>query len=335
MPLQETLPVGPDTAQWSVWSTTARVVVTDPATLPDAEALVRDTLASVDEACSRFRDDSELVALRRAAGRPVRVSPLLAELIEAALVAAERSDGDVDPTIGGALSGLGYDRDLSQLPRYAAAMPIVVQPAPGWRHVRLDGWQARLGGLRGKEYVGRELTVPPGVELDLGATAKAFAADRCAHLVAQECGVGVLVSLGGDIATAGPAPDGGWRVLVQDRPGDPQCTVAMPAGAALATSSTAGRRWQRGERILHHILDPRTCQPAPVVWRTVTVAAYSCLDANTMTTASLVRGHRAPDWLREQGVAARLVTADGHVVIVGDWPATTTAPARELTEVTR
>lgn len=319
MPLQETLPIGPDTAQWSVWSTTARVVVTDPAALPDAEALVRDTLASVDEACSRFRDDSELMALRRVAGRPVRVSPLLAELIEAALVAAERSDGDVDPTIGGALSGLGYDRDLSQLPRYAAAMPIVVQPAPGWRHVRLDG---------------RQLTVPPGVELDLGATAKAFAADRCAQLVAQECGVGVLVSLGGDIATAGPAPEGGWRVLVQDRPGDPQCTVAMPAGAALATSSTAGRRWQRGERILHHILDPRTCQPAPVVWRTVTVAAYSCLDANTMTTASLVRGHSAPDWLREQGVAARLVTVDGHVVIVGDWPETT-APARELTEVTR
>jgi thiamine biosynthesis lipoprotein len=333
MPLQETLPIGPGTAQWSVWSTTARVVVTDPALLPDAEALVRHTLALVDEACSRFRDDSELVALRPSAGRPVRVSPLLAELIEAALAAAERTEGDVDPTIGGALSGLGYDRDLSQLPRYAAAMPIVVRPAPGWRQVRLTDGQ---------------LTVPPGVELDLGATAKAFAADRCAHLVARECGVGVLVSLGGDIATAGPAPEGGWRVLVQDQPGDPQCTVAIPAGAALATSSTASRRWRRGDRILHHILDPRTCQPAPVVWRTVSVAAFSCLDANTMTTAALVRGHRAPDWLRQQGFAARLVTADGHVVTVGSWPpgerplgrirqtsSAASAPAREMTEVTR
>jgi thiamine biosynthesis lipoprotein len=320
MPLQETLPIGPDTAQWPVWSTTARLVVTDPAKLPAAEAIVRNALVAVDEACSRFRSDSELMRLRSAAGRPVLVSPLLAELVEASLVAASRTDGDVDPTIGGALSGLGYDRDLSLLPRYAAAMPVVVQPAPGWRQVRLDR---------------RELTVPPGVELDLGATAKAFAADRCAHLVAEGCGVGVLVSLGGDIATAGPAPEGGWRVLVQDRPGDPHCTVTMPAGAALATSSTAGRRWRQGDRILHHILDPRTCQPAPAVWRTVSVAAYSCLDANTLTTAALVRGHRAPDWLRQQGVPARLVTADGDVVILGGWPASTKTPAHELTEVTR
>jgi len=158
------------------------------------------------------------------------------------------------------------------------------------------------------------------VLLDLGATAKAYTADRCAQLVAERCGAGVLVSLGGDIATAGPAPDGGWRVLVQDQPGDPHVTVGLPAGAALATSSTVSRQRRQGGRWLHHILDPRTCLPARPVWRTVSVAAYRCVDANTLSTAAVVRGDDALTWLRGLGVPARLVTADGEVVTVGEWP---------------
>jgi thiamine biosynthesis lipoprotein len=166
---------------------------------------------------------------------------------------------------------------------------------------------------------GRELTVPTGVLLDLGATAKAVTADRAAARVTAELGAGVLVALGGDIATAGPGPDGGWRVLVQDRPGDPQCIVRLPAGAALATSSTVARTWGRPGELLHHILDPRTGRPAPRVWRTVSVAAFTCLRASTLSTAAVVRGHAAPDVL--SGVPARLVTADLDVLLLGGWPA--------------
>jgi FAD:protein FMN transferase len=166
---------------------------------------------------------------------------------------------------------------------------------------------------------GRRLTVPPGVLLDLGATAKAVAADRAAALVAQRLGTGVLVALGGDLATAGTAPDGGWRVLVEDRPGDPRCTVQLPAGGALATSSTAGRAWGRPGELLHHILDPRTGRPAPTVWRTVSVAAFSCLRANTLSTAAIVRGRAALNLLG--GVPSRLVTPDLDVVRLGGWPA--------------
>jgi thiamine biosynthesis lipoprotein len=308
--LIDTLPIGADTAQWPVWSTTARIVVTDPHRLADAEALVRAELAAVDLACSRFRTDSELAALHRWGGRPTTVSPLLAELVEAALAAARRTDGDVDPTLGGALADLGYDRDIAELPAAPAGVPagpfrLVVTPAPGW-------WRIRL--------VGRELTVPPEIRLDLGATAKAVAADRCARLVARECGTGVLVSLGGDIATGGPAPAGGWRVLVEDRPGEPRTTVALSPGTALATSSTIGRRWRADGRTLHHILDPRTCQPARPVWRTVSVAGPSCLSANTLSTAALVRGDRAAGWLADLGVPARLVGAGGQVLTMGGWP---------------
>lgn len=303
MPLVETLPVGTDTAQWTVWGTVARIVVTDPARLAEATALVKAELAAVDEACSRFRDDSELRYACRARGRPVTVSPLLADLVAAALRAAAETGGDVDPTVGAALCGLGYDRDFAAITGRRVAPAVRVFDSPDWRSVRLRG---------------RELTVPGGVLLDLGATAKAVAADRAAALVAVRLGTGVLVALGGDIATAGPAPEGGWRVLVEDRPGDPSCLVKLPAGAALATSSTAGRTWGRPGELLHHIVDPRSGRPAPVVWRTVSVAAYSCLRANTLSTAAIVRGPGAVDLLGS--VPSRLVTPGLDVLRLGGWP---------------
>lgn len=299
------VPVGTNTQQWPVWSTTARLVVTDPAALVDARQVVDTVLASVDAACSRFRPDSELRRLDDNAGSPVTVSPMLAELTATALTAAERTHGDVDPTIGIALENLGYDRDIDHLDA-TGDVPFLVRQAPGWRQIRLRE---------------RELTVPRGVRLDFGATAKAFAADRCAWLVATYCGTGVLVSLGGDLATAGDAPEHGWTVLVADGDDQPACTIRLAAGSALATSSTISRTWRRGGRLLHHVLDPRTCQPAAPVWRTVSVAAASCVDANTQTTAALVRGHEAPARLLETSLPARLVAADGSVRTIGDWPA--------------
>jgi thiamine biosynthesis lipoprotein len=298
------LPVGPDTQQWPLWSTTARLVVLDPVVLPDARRIVDTLLAAVDEACSRFRADSELGRLDP--GRPTIVSPLLAELTATALTAAQRTGGDVDPTIGLALESLGYDRDLALLHRETGDVPVSVRHAAGWREIGLTG---------------RELTVPDGVRLDFGATAKAFAADRCARLVAAHCDTGVLVSLGGDLATAGEAPDGGWTVLVSDGPDQPSCVIRLAAGMALATSSTIARTWRRGGRLLHHVLDPRTCQPARPVWRTVSVAAPSCVEANTWTTAALVRGQDALATLRELGFPARLVAGDGAVRTLNDWPA--------------
>ena len=291
-------------AQWPLWTTQVRLVMTDPRLLTPARAIVDAELAAVERAASRFREDSELRRVGQAHGRPVRVSARFAGLVAVALAAAERTGGDVDPTVGGPLRELGYDRDLARVTNVGPAT-ITIRSTVDWRRVRLDG---------------RLLTVPDGVELDLGATAKAYAADRCARLVADRYPTGVLVSLGGDLATAGTAPTGGWRVTVQDTPDDPPCTVTLPSGAALATSSTAHRTWRRGEAVLHHVLDPRTCRPAPVVWRTVSVAANRCVDANTLTTAALVRGTAAPDWLRRLGAPARLVTRDRQVVTLNGWP---------------
>jgi thiamine biosynthesis lipoprotein len=251
-----------------------------------------------------------------AAANGVAVSPLLADLVEAGLDAARLTDGAVDPTVGGLLDALGYDRDISVLepadvdePANKAHKVVVTYPRPDWRTVRVD-----------RTAIGDRLRMPAGTRLDLGATAKAYAADQCAAVINDEFDTGVLVCLGGDIATAGPAPHGGWRVLVQDLPTDPAQTVGLPAGAALATSSTVSRRWRHHGIALHHIVDPRTGAPAQTRWRSASVAAATCLQANAASTAALVYGDEAPAWLRRTGLPARLVGADGLVHTYGGWP---------------
>ena len=136
------------------------------------------------------------------------------------------------------------------------------------------------------------------------------------------------MSLGGDIAAAGPAPPGGWRIRVCDdhrsAEAGPADTVAITAGG-LATSSTTVRRWSAGGRAFHHIVDPRTGTSAPEVWRTVSVAARSCVEANAASTAAIVRGARAPTWLRELALPSRLVGGDGCVLRIAGWPEGETA----------
>jgi thiamine biosynthesis lipoprotein len=298
-----------------------QLVVTDPGALDEAGRLLARDLAELDVACSRFRPDSEVARIGRAAGNAaglctVTVSPLLADAIAVALRAARLTDGDIDPTVGAVLSSLGYDRDFGQLPATGPALPVTTHVVPGWRCVDLDP-------------VTRRLTLPAGVQLDLGATVKGWAADRSAATIAKELGCGVLVSLGGDTAAAGDPPDDGWRIRVQDitgLPGDPPpsggpATVIAIRDGGLATSSTAARRWRRGGDVLHHILDPRTGLPAAPVWRTVSVAAATCADANTAATAAIIRGRPALGWLASLNLPARLVAADGAVDVVAGWPA--------------
>ena len=295
-------------ADWRVWSCAARLVVTDSACLAEAQRVVRRHLGDVDRAASRFRADSEL---RTLPAPEADLSPLLADLLSAALGAAAQTGGAVDPTVGGPLADLGYDRDVVDLDLDGSRPTARVRPTPGWRRLRL---------------VNRHLTWPEGVELDLGATAKARAADECARLVAERLGCGVLVGLGGDLATAGPAPAGGWQVTVRDSADDPSSRVTVPPGGALATSSTLHRTWRRGAARVHHLLDPVTARPVEPLLRTVSVAAGTCVAANTASTATIVKGAGGPAWLADLGLPARLVHRSGDVELLGGWPAEATTP---------
>jgi FAD:protein FMN transferase len=300
------------------FGTFATLLTTDPAALEPARVLLAAEVRAVDAACSRFRRDSELWRVNNAQGRSVQISPLLADALTVALTAARLTDGDVDPTCGGSLAALGYDRDFAQARENTAALRQPAAPAPGWRSVALDP-------------VLREVRVPAGAVLDLGATAKALAADRAAVAIAAALGCGVLVNLGGDIRVAGTPPAGGWRVGIADDvtfdgPGSPG-----PAGHAvlvrdggLATSGTAVRSWRRGAARLHHIIVPGTGLPARSCWRAVSVAAATCVSANTASTAAIIRGERAAAWLAGLGLPARLVRHDGAAVTVAGWPASRT-----------
>jgi thiamine biosynthesis lipoprotein len=291
--------------------TTTTVVVTEPERLLHARTLLTWQLDELDRACSRFRPDSELARANARAGETIPVGPLFAAVVAAALDAARDTGGLVDPTLGAQLRAAGYDRTFALV---RARERWTIAPAPArarWEEVELD---SHAGLLR----------LPRGCELDLGASAKAFAADRAARSLAEATECGVLVSLGGDMAVAGEPPLGGWSVRISDdhtAPLDaPGPVVALRAGG-LATSSTTVRKWRTDAGEAHHVLDPRTGRPTHTRWRTVSVAAASCLDANVAATAALVLGDAAVPWLRERALPSRLVAHDGSVVVAAGWPA--------------
>ncbi|MGN6612035.1 MAG: FAD:protein FMN transferase [Angustibacter sp.] len=296
---------GASTHEWTALGTYVRLATSPADALADAVRLASDVLDEVDRACSRFRSDSDLVRANARAGRPTDVSPLLAAAVQVAVAAAAESDGLVDLTLGHALVAVGYDRDLALLPQAATDPAMVPVPARtgAWREVEVDP-----SGV---------VTVPDGCALDLGATGKAWAADLVVASIADALGVDVVASLGGDVAVHGSMP---WPVAVSEVVGavDAVDVVMVPAGG-LATSTTLARRWVRGGVPRHHLLDPRTGEPTRGPWRTVSAFGQTAVAANTATTAAIVRGDEALDWLHAKDVAARLVAQDGTVVRTPGW----------------
>jgi thiamine biosynthesis lipoprotein len=286
--------------------------------MASARRAVEAELWAVNTAASRFQTESELCRLNRSAGALVAVSPLLMRALKLAVGAAVLTGGAVDPTLGQELCGLGYDRDFDQLAQVATTRTLQRRPNPR-RPRRTSRWaEIELGDDP------PSVRLPPGIEIDLGATAKALASDRAAAAAHSATGAGVLVSLGGDISTAGDCPDGGWAIYVTDdhrsnTSADGQAITIRDGG--LATSSLLARRWEHEGREQHHILDPRSGLPVVPYWRTASVAAGDCADANIASTAAIVLGERAPAWLAEQRLPARLVTVDGTVKLLGGWPA--------------
>lgn len=297
------------TANWRSWGTVASVTVDDPAALNVARRIVARQFAAAERAAARFRADAELHRLYRAGGDPVTISPLLAELVAAALAVAERTDGDVDPTVGAAVTALGADRHREHggLP-VCGSLPTGGHPAPGWERVRL---------------VGRRLQVPAGTTLDLSATAKAAICDMAAARVRDRIDAGVLVRLGGNAASAGPAPDQGWRVPVEDPDAALSTEIYLGAGAALATSRSERPTSSSTHSPARFLVDPHTGQSPAPVWRTVSTVGFTCLEAATYAMAALVRGTTARAWLTQLWVPARLVTVHGDEIQSGNWAAHT------------
>ncbi|MBI2243497.1 MAG: FAD:protein FMN transferase [Nocardioides sp.] len=305
---------------WRDWSCTVRVVVGGDDPVPDrvsddAARIVRELMGDVEAAVSRFRGDSELERVNAAAPRLLPVGPLTQTLVEAALGVARRTDGAVDPTVGGQLLALGYDADLDVVrERPGPTGPTARAPraAADWTRVVVDHDLGRVGVAR-------------GLRLDLGATAKAWTADEAARRVSARHRRPTLVEIGGDVAVAGSAA-APWRVRVAES-ADAAGEVVGLAHGGLATSSTTVRRWRSGTGsgsrtgASHHVVDPATGRPTTGPLRTATVWAPSAVEANTFSTAALVWGEAAAARLALAGVDARLVDRAGAIRLVGSWPA--------------
>ncbi|MGZ4332654.1 MAG: FAD:protein FMN transferase [Gaiellaceae bacterium] len=240
----------------------------------------------LEQVMSRFRPDSELSRLN-AAGE-LEASADLAEVVELAVAARDRSGGRFDPTVHDAVVAAGYDRTFAELPPDTPHPP---HPAQCGGEIELHGRRIRLG---------------PGVRLDLGGIGKGYAAERVAAelALAGPC----LVSAGGDVAIRGVPEEGCWPVGVEDGP-----TLGL-TGGGLATSGVDRRRWRRGGTEQHHLIDPATGSPAVSDLVRVTVYADSAVEAEVLAKSLLLAGAAEA---AAAGVPAVLVTADRETVVVG------------------
>ncbi len=266
--------------QFDLWGGSAEIWT--PARLEDAVTVTRNVVAAIDDACSTHRTDSEVGRVNRHAGEVTAVSPTLWQAVRVALWAAWATDGLTDPTLG-------------------------TPGTPGrWREVLLDPAE-------------QTVQLPSGTALDLGATAKAWCADLSAQLAHQQTGQPVLVNLLGDVATAGPAPAEGWHILAaedhrNEDPGDSRGAGIRIESGGVATSS------QHGHRGARHLIDPTLGRPSRGEFRTVSVAAATCTEANAAATAAVVRRRGSRDWLERRNLPARLVHRSGDVVLAAGWP---------------
>jgi thiamine biosynthesis lipoprotein len=261
----------------------------------EAAALVgiaREEAARVEHKFSRYREDSAVAEINRSAGRPIAVDPETAGLLDYAAACHELSEGRFDITSGALRRVWRFDGG-DRVPDEGAVREALA-------HV---GWQRAT-------WARPTLTLPAGMEIDLGGIGKEYAVDRAAFLVAARGTSAFLVNFGGDLFASGPRRGGRpWLVGVDDpeRSGQAVLYRVELARGGLATSGDARRyvRW-RGKR-LGHILDPRTGWPVADAPRSVTVLAATCLEAGTLSTLAYLQGPRARAFLEEQGVQFQIV----------------------------
>jgi thiamine biosynthesis lipoprotein len=289
---------------FEIWGMTGTLATEREDQREFAESRLWHRLEAIDQSCNRFRMDSELTLLN------ARGDADLSLTLEMALVTALESydvtGGLCDPTILPALLALGYDVDYAEIARRNDTTLRAARPSPGASAITLDLLEHRV-------------SLAPGCQLDLGASAKALATDLVANDIAPSGGV--LVEIGGDVAVRGRGPDGPWSIGVSDvleiSGHEPRVSIT---NGGIATSSTATRAWLANDQRVNHIVDPRTgtCAEGPYV--TATVSAESCVRANAFATAALLWGEDASYHVAQGGCAGRLVRANGGVDYVGGWP---------------
>lgn len=259
-----------------------------------------------EQVLSRFRPMSELSRLNRMGSRPIAVSETLWQVFQSAVQAEKNTDGLVTPTVAEAMINIGYDRDFTTLagqnlePFRSASRLVSPLDILTW------------------DEATRSISLPEGVQLDLGGIAKGWAADqvvqRLKHLGS------VLMNCGGDIAMSGPLLDGSpWEIGVFkpfDRSSGYLGMLYFEKGGGVATSATDRRRWMQGSVPRHHIINPGTGLPVESDVISATVVAPTAVEAEAAAKSVLIRGSASGlDWLEaDPNLAALLILETGQIL---------------------
>lgn len=284
--------------------------------IAEAARLAQDLFEEWEQALSRFREDSETSHLSASNGRYVKLTSTLYKALTTALDAARATRGVFDPTLRERMIQIGYDRTFEKMGSQLPA-PIYEQPAAtgAWRDIRMD--DAR-----------RMARLPRGVGLDFGGIGKGMAVDAALDLLDEAGITPALVNAGGDLAVRG-APEGEERWTVATPGKGCGWAIGLTRGA-LATSGVERRRWRQGEVERHHLIDPRTGEPARTGLWSVSAAAGSCAQAEVAAKTALILGEeRGADFIEETGLAALLVRDDGQWRTAGAWPRESMRPLED------
>jgi FAD:protein FMN transferase len=248
---------------------------------------------------SRFLPDSEVSRLNAAAGSPVEVSADTITLVSRAVEAWHLTAGRFDPTVLGAVVRAGYDRSFSELGPFPAASSVLRTGCDG---IEVD---PAAGTVR----------LPYGVGFDPGGIGKGLAADVVVASLLDAGAAGACVNLGGDLRVAGESPGGeAWQVAVEHELTHTVVATVAVTGGAVATSSTARRRWRTRDGEAHHLIDPFTGAPARAGLVAVTAVAAEGWQAEVLAKAALVAGPReALPLVRAFGAEALTVDETGAV----------------------
>jgi FAD:protein FMN transferase len=257
---------------------------------------------------SRFLPGSELTDLNRSAGEWVKVSDDLMEMLELAQKYYDETQGIFDPTILADLKRAGYDRSMDIIQANGASDEV---PAPQWtsrsafRQMSLDPGDNKV-------------LLPRDVEIDLGGIAKGWIVKEAAGLLHQYSNV-CGVSAGGDILFIGQPKDGlGWDVYLED-PRDPAQMLAqlnLPSGA-VATSSVLKRSWRQAGKPRHHLIDPRTGEPAQTEWLSVTVFCPDIIAADVYAKTILIGGRHVAENLLQTKPDLTFIAVDLQGTLTG------------------
>jgi thiamine biosynthesis lipoprotein len=260
----------------------------------------RRRIEALEQRWSRFRPTSELNRLNARAGETTTVSEDTRLLLERALEGWSISGGAFDPTLLGDVVRAGYDRTFVEIE------PRALSP--------LSHHRAGSAGIR---LQGNDVYLPAGIGIDSGGIGKGLAADLVVSDLLEAGAEGALVNLGGDLCARGASPDGsGWTIAIEHPwNGDDPVVLVGLADGGLATSTTLKRRWIVGSELRHHLIDPRSHEPADSGINHATVVAKAAWLAEVLAKAVLLNGRSFPfDILGGTGAQGMAVTDEGDVV---------------------